>query len=242
MSTTANKFVLDPTLPIDQKYSVKARKFLQRECVDNLKKIHIKEKGEKNLRKQVKNLFQDKTMSGFYIDEKNIYGMIVLFDESSLKFAGAYIARVNGVLSIYDSNIRFSVHSVERLILRLQMKNPRLGIAKAIHSVTKYLFCPEKDFAINIEEKWRTPGLNEVDIAKPYLGDNDELLGMFFLTSISNLNCTRVEAGVVKTFVDTNKLREEQYSKCMEVYEAQRNAFISGKANVEMSRIDLLMS
>ncbi len=81
-----------------------------------------------------------------------------------------------------------------------------------------------------------------MDIAKPYLGDNDELLGMFFLTSISNLNCTRVEAGVVKTFVDTNKLREEQYSKCMEVYEAQRNAFISGTANVEMSRMDLLMS
>ncbi|ELA9894867.1 hypothetical protein V8046_002891 [Vibrio parahaemolyticus] len=242
MSNPNEKLILEPMNSIDMKLAKKARVRLQRECIANLRKIRIEGKGEKNLRKKIKRLFQDETISGFYIEEKNIYGMLVMFDEDDNKFLGAYISRVNGVLSLYESNLRFSLHAIERLIFRLNMKNPRKEIAKAIHSQTKFVFCPDKSFAINIEEKWRTLGLNDVDVATPYLDDNNELLGIFFLTSISNLSCTRVEAGVVKTFVDTNKLREKQYRQCMEVYEAQRKSFLLSNSSILTSRTSTILT
>lgn len=232
MSADSNKIDADLIQSINKNDSIKARKLLQKECIEVGRKIRLKDKGEKNLRKQVKRLFQDKSIAGFYIEEKNIYGMIVIFDEECNKFAGAYIARIDGTLSIYDSNIRFSLHSVERLIQRLKMKNPRLEVAKAIHSITKFVFYPENDFTINVDPKWRTPGLNEIDIASPYHDENDELIGMFFLTSISNISCTFVKAGVVKTFVDRDRLRDEQYRGCMEIYELQKKTNVPRRYRV----------
>jgi hypothetical protein len=89
---------------------------------------------------------------------------------------------------------------------------------------------------INIHEKWRTPGLNSVDIAYPYM-EGGRLLGMWFLASTSDVNCTFVGNAIVKTFVDEAKLREPQYSKCMEAYYAQEEAIGSGK---KMPNQDLL--
>jgi hypothetical protein len=73
-----------------------------------------------NLQKKCKRIFEDGTVSGFYIGEKNIFAMLVVFDELKSMFCRAYIARINGKLSIYDSDIRFSKHSIERLIQRLK--------------------------------------------------------------------------------------------------------------------------
>lgn len=226
---------------INENYSVKMRKQLQKDCREIWGKVRLKDKGEKNLRKQVKRLFQDPGIVGFYLEEeKNIYGMVVIFDEKVNKFAGAYIARVDGKLSIYDSSIRFSLHSVERLIFRLQMKNPKVEVAKAIHSQTKFVFSPEKDFTINLDPKWRTPGLNDVEIASPYHDEDDNLVGMFFLTSTSNISCNMVMAGVVKTFVDRELLREEQYRSCMKVYERQCKARTASKIPIRKNGNSLI--
>lgn len=221
MNNKRTPFLLDPN-NIDPAMARAARKRLQADCQLS---FNIQSHGETNLRKKCRQLFTKSNYCGFTIDKKNLYAMIVSFDEQQNKFRGCYIARVNGQLSVYRSNLRFSLHSIERLIMRLKMKDPRLEVAKAIHSRTKYVFTPHRCMGINIEQKWRTPGLNDVDTAVPYLNESGDLLGMFFETSTSNIKCTHALSGVVKTFVSAKQLRAEQYAGCMEVYEAQKNAF-----------------
>ncbi len=214
-----------------------ARKRLQRECIENVRNIRIVGNGgDKNLQKKCKALFKKGTFSGFYIGEKDLFAMLVIFDEKVQMFAGAYIARINGRLSLYDSDMRFSKHSIERVIQRLKTKSPRLEVAKAIHAQTKYAFSREQQKIINIHEKWRTPGLNDIDAALPYM-DNEKLLGMWFVASKSNITCDFVGKLVTKTFVDKEKLREPQYAKCMELYHAQQKAFLQ---NHKMPELDLL--
>ncbi|WP_217495312.1 hypothetical protein [Shewanella sp. MEBiC00475] len=236
MSQASKKFILNP-MGINETLARGARKRLQRECVENINSINIVGNGgDKNLQKKCKRLFKDGTVSGFYIGEKNLFAMLVMFDERDEMFGGAYIARIDGKLSLYYSDIRFSKHSIERLIQRLKTKSPRIEVAKAIHAQTKFAFSREQQIVINNHEKWRTPGLNDIDIAIPYK-ENEKLLGMWFLASTSNISCDFVGKCVATTFVDSEKLREPQYAKCMELLHAQNEAILMNK---KMPNQDLL--
>lgn len=236
MSQASEKFILNP-MSINETFAKGARKRLQRECIENINKINIVGNGgDKNLQKKCKRIFEDGTVSGFYIGEKNIFAMLVIFDKYKNMFGGAYVARINGKLSLYDSDMRFSKHSIERLIQRLKTKSPRIEVAKAIHAQTKYVLSRGPQKVINIHEKWRTPGLNDVDIAIPYM-DNEKLLGMWFVASTSNISCDFVGNCVTKTFVDSDKLREPQYAKCMELYYSQVEA---KRMKIKMPDKDLL--
>ncbi len=228
MNQASKEFLLNP-FRINENLAKGAAKRLQRECIDNVNKINIVGNGGfKNLQKKCKAIFKDGTVSGFYIGEKDCLAMLVIFDEKKQMFAGAYMARINGKLSLYDSDLRFSKHSIERLIQRLKTKSPRIEVAKAIHEQTKYALSRDQQKVINIHKKWRTPGLNNIEVALPYIEDN-RLLGMWFLASTSDINCTFVGKLVAKTFVDAAKLREPQYAKCMEAYHAQLESLLMDK-------------
>ncbi|ENM5776374.1 hypothetical protein V4V55_003849 [Vibrio mimicus] len=231
------KFELDP-LVIDESLAKGAMKRLARECVENVNNIRfVSNGGLKNMQKKAKSLFKDGSVSGFYIGERDCLAMLVIYDQVKEMFAGAYLAKVNGKYSIYDSDMRFSKHAIQRLIQRLKTKNPRLDVAKAIHEQTKYVLTRDAQKIINIQEKWRTPGLNSVDTALPYI-NNGELLGMWFTASTSDVNCTFVGRIVAKTFVDSEKLREPQYAKCMEAYNSQLVAKSSGEKMPHFSLIN----
>ncbi|MEZ9012785.1 hypothetical protein AB4508_06020 [Vibrio splendidus] len=236
MVQVIGKFELDP-LTIDESLARGAMKRLARECVENLGSINIVSHGGlKNLQKKTKAVFKNGNVSGFYIGDRECLAMLVMYDQRKEMFAGAYLARVNGKYSIYDSDMRFSRHSIQRLIQRLKTKSPREAVAKAIHEQTKYVLTGEPQRIINIREKWRTPGLNSIDTALPYIS-NGKLLGMWFTASTSDVKCTFVGRVVTKTFVDVEKLREPQYAKCMEAYNAQVAAHVSGE---KMPRFNLI--
>jgi hypothetical protein len=236
LNIETKKFYLNP-LSINESLALGATKRLERECIESLNNLNIVSNGGfKNLQKKCKAIFNDGTVAGFYIGKKECLAMMVIFDQDKKMFGGAYLAKVNVKFSIYDSDLRFSKHSIQRLIQRLKTKSPRIEVAKAIHDQTKYALSREQQKVINIHEKWRTLGLNSVDIAYPYL-ENGRLLGMWFLASTSDVNCTFVGNVVAKTFVDEAKLREPQYSKCMEAYHDQIEAITCGK---KMPNQDLL--
>ncbi|BCS95460.1 hypothetical protein DSLASN_10920 [Desulfoluna limicola] len=210
---------------------------LRDECIKNIDTIHIQSNGGyKNLQKKCKAIFKDGTVSGLYIGEKNCLAMFVKYDEIKKMFTGAYLSKVNGEFSLYESDIRFSRHSIQRLIERLKTKHPRIEVAKAIHSQTKYAFSREAQKGINIHQKYRMPGFNDVDIALPYF-ENDALLGMWFIASTSDFYCNYVGKMVVKTFVDAEKLREPQYESCIEQYYAQLDSLSSGEKMQEANLI-----
>lgn len=222
------KFELDP-LAIDESVAKGIMKRLARECVENMSNFRfVSNGGLKNLQKKAKAIFKDGSVSGFYIGERDCLAMFVIYDKEKDMFAGAYLAKVNGKYSLYYSDMRFSRHSIQRLIQRLKTKNPRLDVARAIHEQAKYVLTSDAQKTINIQEKWRTPGLNSVDTALPYV-NNGELLGMWFTASTSDVNCTFVGRIVAKTFVDSEKLREPQYAKCMEAYNSQLAALVNGE-------------
>ncbi|EPR7548782.1 hypothetical protein ACU8KP_002152 [Vibrio fluvialis] len=224
----AGKFELDP-LAIDESVAKGVVKRLARECVENISNFRfVSNGGLKNLQKKAKAIFKDGSISGFYIGERDCLAMFVIYAKEQDMFSGAYLAKVNGKYSLYYSDMRFSRHSIQRLIQRLKTKNPRLDIARAIHEQTKYVLTRDAQKIINIQEKWRTPGLNSVDTALPYVS-NGELLGMWFTASTSDVNCTFVGRIVAKTFVDSEKLREPQYAKCMEAYNSQLAAHVNGE-------------
>ncbi len=237
MVGSTGKFELDP-LAIDESLAKGAMQRLARECVENVSNIRLVSSGGlKNLQKKTKSIFKDGKVAGFYIGERDCLAMLVIYDQVKKMFAGAYIAKVNGKYSIYDSDMRFSKHAIQRLIQRLKTKNPRLAVAKAIHEQTRHVLTRDAQKTINIHEKWRTPGLNSIDTALPYISDG-KLLGIWFTASTSDVNCTFVGRTVAKTFVDTEKLREPQYAKCMEAYNSQLAAQMNGEKMPHFSLIN----
>jgi len=235
LNKESNKFYLEP-LAINESLARGATKRLERECIENINNLSIISNGFKNLQKKCKAIFKDGTVSGFYIGEKECLAMFVMFDQQKNMFAGAYLAKINGKYSLYDCDMRFSKHSIQRLIQRLKTKSPRIEVAKAIHAQTKYGLTREPRKVINIDEKWRAPGINDIDTAAPYIEDG-HLLGMWFFAQKSDINCTFVGSSVAKTFVDEVKLREPQYSKCMELYHKENKATLCGE---KMPNLDLL--
>ncbi|MEZ9291222.1 hypothetical protein AB4251_18930 [Vibrio lentus] len=199
---------------------------LARECEqnkDDLLNILASAKGIKNLQKKCMKFTGDgKAVSGIYLGEKSHIAMQAFFDPMTQKFGGGYVTKLNGKYSFYASDLRFSKHSIERLIERMKPEYPHVCLAHAVNAQIECRFRNEQQSCINLDQVYHNPH-EGVDVALPYV-KGGKLLGMWFAASIGDSSASTAKSLTAKTFVDSSLLRTEQYRACMEVYEHQVNS------------------
>ncbi|MEZ9177674.1 hypothetical protein [Vibrio kanaloae] len=228
-------FKLDPSV-ITESLAKGLVSRLERECEQNrseLLNLLANSKGIKNLQKKCMKFIGDgKSVSGVYFGEKVHIAMLVIFDPITQKFGGGYVTKLNNKYSYYVSDIRFSKHSVQRLIERLKPKYPSLCLAQAINAQIEPRIRNEKQSCINLDQVYHNPH-DGVDVALPYVLDG-ELIGMWFVASIGDSTASVTKSMTAKTFVDVALLRTEQYRTCMEVYGHQIANKLKGYSHTDI--------